>query len=46
MEYGKKSIYQEFQDMVNVETNPDMIDAIWKWDFDKIRQIRQESKPN
>jgi len=34
------SIYQEFEDMVNKETDSDMIDAIWRWDFDKIREIR------
>ena len=38
------SIYQEFSDMINKETDPDMIDAVWRWDFDKMREIRKKKK--
>ena len=38
------SIYQEFENMINKETDSDMIDAVWRWDFDKIREIRKKNK--
>ena len=38
------SIYQEFFDMINKETDPDIIDAVWRWDFDKLRELRKKKK--
>ena len=38
------SIYQEFINMLNNENNPDIIDAIWRNDFDKLRELRKNIK--
>lgn len=40
------SVYQEFSDMINKENDPDMISAVWMWDFDKIREIRNKRLSN